>query len=228
MNIIDDKDLTKNYIGSGINGRCYKIDNNRVYKRFKKANKDYSFIEDLHDFACENKSNIFLFPKELVYSGKDIIGYITDYAGNRNLDFMDQDIKIDYLINEIKRLEREIVRYSCLHLKLFDMHIGNIFISEKTPIKVIDTDEYYFDSSSPGTLLEQNLSQASYPLINGIFDGQLSFKNRKLNYDKNTCFLGGLLVSDYINRVINELESVKEDKIDTVGDLQENIRLILK
>ena len=59
--------LKKEYIGSGLNGRCYLTEDNRVFKQFKNTNSDNEYIIDLYDFAKENKSDIFMFPNEIVY-----------------------------------------------------------------------------------------------------------------------------------------------------------------
>ena len=221
--------LKQKYIGSGTYGRVYKTSDNRVYKQFKYPNQSHDHVILMHDLGLEVPSDIFVFPEDLVFKKEKLMGYLTRFINGNSFDYMRQDIKLSDLISELKRLEREVVVYSSMKVYLSDFHQGNLFFGDDNKTYVLDTDDFfYYSSDNESNTLERNLVQISYPIINGVLDGQISFKNKKLNYDKNTCFLGGILSSDFINEVINELSLYSESDIETVGDLQEGISLILK
>lgn len=220
--------LKEKYIGSGEFGRVYKTSDGKVYKQFKYPKYTHEHVIDMYYLGKSTPSDIFIFPEDLVFKNDLLIGYITKLINGYSFDYIRQEINLETLINELKRLEREVVTYSTLKVKLHDFHQGNLFMSDKDKIHVLDTDEFYYTDENVGITLERNLSQISFPIINGILDGQLSFEDKRLNYDKNTCFMGGILPSDYINEVINELNKYSEEEIKTVGDLQEGISLLLK
>lgn len=94
--ITDKYDLGRHrFIGSGADGRVFKVGSEIVKVFDGKANIRYKGVITTSDFNLKS----FLFPKKLLVVGNSLAGYIADYFPNDILCLMDKDFDNTYEIN---------------------------------------------------------------------------------------------------------------------------------
>lgn len=219
------KSFKSEFLGSGLYGRCYKTEDGKVFKEYKNPFCDCNNIARLSKL----KSDVFVFPETLVFRNDLLLGYLMKYIDGNSFNNIDKSIELKRLIEEIKRLEQELINLSIRHLAVEDVNQSNIFIDKSSNIKVIDTDDYYIDTRKyEDAIFEDSLTKISPSILHGILGDNLFFKNKKLLYDKASCLFGGILMSDFLSKVFNELSLNTSNRVETLGELQDNINLILR
>ena len=213
------------YLASGRYGDCYLTKTNMVYKEFKNSKISHNGVINMSKLS----NNMFAFPEVLIYEHDTLVGYLMKYIKDaHDLTGLNRNINLQELINEIKRLEYEIYYLSETDLIMNDINKKNILLDNNCNLYVIDTDDFHYRVLESDDPLSENLSRVSFSIVGSILDGYPLFNNSKLGYDKSACLLGDLAPSSFISSVVYELMNVSRKDIQTVGDLQDNLSLILK
>ena len=213
------------YLASGRYGDCYLTKTNMVYKEFKNSKINHNGVINMSKLS----NNMFAFPEILIYEHNVLVGYLMKYIEHASdLTSIDRKINLQELINEIRRLEDEIYYLSESNLIMHDINSKNILLNTNCKLYVIDTDNYYYSLISSDDALSDNMSGIATPILECLFGKQPKFISTNLNYDKRSCLLGDLEPSIFLSSTINELMNISRREIITVGDLQDNLSLILK
>lgn len=167
------------YLGEGTQGKCF-LDRNRllVYKifwnYFEEDEFDISYFteQDILKFS-HIKANTFVFPKEVIYLDKEVIGYTTSYRNAKNLYALNPlNLNLDRLTRLLEIALKEIDYISQKGIYMYDV-LYNVLLGRK--IYVVDTLEYslregFYIDNLKANLKAFNIEIMSF-LIDGIFDG---------------------------------------------------------
>ncbi len=201
------------YIGEGTQGKCYLDKNNLlVYKFFW-----HCFLEDEFDLSYFSeddilkfshlKANTIIFPKEVIYLDKEVIGYTTRYRNAPNLYKLNPlNLSLDRLTKLIEIALKEIIYLSKKGVCMYDV-LYNVLLGRK--IYIIDTLEYTLRSGNYADILRHNLKAFNIEimsfLIDGIFDGVIN-NNKSLNDMYHHKDLVSLI--DFINELRSYLSKI--------------------
>lgn len=201
----------KIYLGEGLTSKCYKLSDNKVYKKFKRK-RDIIELKKYRDFL-EYKNDSVIFPYDFVYKRK-FIGYIYDYSEGLTLSNCFKHINIDDLIFALEKVERDINYISKGKIFMYDVHDDNIIYGNKK-LSIIDVDEYNIkDSLSISDALYSNNIQFKN-LINGLIISNIPKEliERFIKYkDFN-------LSSYNLYKLKEDINDIYKEKIKTINDI---------
>lgn len=171
--------MQKKYIGEGLNGRCYELENGEILKVFK-IQRD---IEELNRYKrfLEYKNDSVYFPYRFITNKKHIKGYISKKAPGKGLDDSLSLFDLEKISTHLIKLENDIALVSNGSIIMCDTHSENI-LYDGMKFSIIDVDEYFFyecpnnfDNTYP---YERNISKIE-SAIYGVFCNELGKCNFK-------------------------------------------------
>ena len=224
VNSIDE--LTKNELGEGEVGICYRIDK-RVFKKFKFIPKFPELIIELSKLHSEN----FTFPEEFVYLNKYDIeclqGYFMEYIEGCNLKSIDELTNMKELCITLDELEKEIRdlgEYNDLHVK--DLHPDNVLFTPDKKFKVIDTDFSYIAPDDMIYTYRENMQELGNCML-PVFMGENDIKNSEVNYMYNLCCVEAKAKpSRVLMEAIDQIEKETKEEVLTLHDFKEGMKLL--
>ena len=222
-------DLTKNYIGEGKTGICYKIDN-KVFKLFKAIPRFPGMVKALSELHSEN----FSFPDKFVYLNeydiKFLKGYLMNYMAGVKVSNIDEMTNMKELCLALDDLEKEIRNLTEEYgLLIKDLHRDNMLFTKDKKFKVLDTDLSVLNPYDEPIYNYRGNMQELGNCVLPLFMGYNSFKNEKIEYLYDLCTLEAKAKP---SRVLLEtkdiLENETKEEIVTLHDFKESIKLIRK
>lgn len=211
------------YIDEGSQGKCY-VDRERkfVYKLY------FSFLDPLEgDIKFDKsevltfsdiKSDLCIFPKDVITLGEEVIGDITQYVDAKNLYKINPlFVNINHLIKLCELALKEVEFLSCKNIKMFDV-LYNIMLGKK--LYIVDALEYSRSEEEYNKVLSFNLAQFNlsiiYFLVSDIFEEVIKY-NRILQAMYNS--LGyDISVIEFIKELKNYLSELVGSEITTLEE----------
>ena len=206
-----DKEIAKaNCIGSGVEAKCYKTIDNKVYKLYKdkkiirKITEKTLFNSDLDNFAALTNFSIQT-PEILLMKNDMIVGYTYPYIDGNTLSSINDKIKLlDYFKN-YKRLLLDINKISSKGFYVRGIHNNNIILDYNNYYHIIDLDEGCFMMAACSDLLyNSNCHHISRSVINSLFnkDGfdEIFFSDDKLSRLYEKAYYGDI---DNVNNLVD-------------------------
>lgn len=161
------------YLGEGSQGKCYlDKDNNLVYKIFF----DYYFDDDDCGYREEDiikfsgiKNSTFIWPREVIFVGGLVVGYIMLYCNANNLYKIDPlNVNLKGLEGMIDSVYRDIDILTKNEVCLYDVRYNVLYNSKK--IYIIDTLEYGYRKIDTIDNREQFDKEIMLFLVDSYFD----------------------------------------------------------
>ena len=206
-----DKEIANSYcIGSGVEARCYKTVDNKVFKLYR-DNKTIRKITEktLFNSDCDNFADLANFsihtPEMLLTKNDMIVGYTYPYIDGRTLaNLNDKLTLLDYFKN-YKRLLLDISKISNKGFYIRGIHNNNIILDYNNYYHIIDLDEGCFMMSACFDLLNNsNCHHVSRSVINSLFnkDGfeEIAFSDDKLSSLYEKAYYGDI---DNVNNLVD-------------------------
>lgn len=218
--------LTKEYIGEGQVGTCYRIDK-KVFKKFKAVPRFPGLIIALSNLH----SDYFAFPEEFVYLDvydiKALQGYLMEYVNGCDLNSIDEMVNIKELCVTLDDLEKEMrLLTERDNLLVKDLHPNNLLFTEDKKFKVIDTDFCVTYPDDIVYMYRENMKELGNCVL-PVFMGDGNIGNDRVRYLYNLCCLDAKAKpSIVINEAIKEIEDYTKEEIVTVHDFKEGMKLI--
>lgn len=220
------EELTKNKIGEGQVGTCYRIDK-KVFKKFKAVPRFPGLIFMLSSLHSDS----FVFPEEFVYLNehdvKCLQGYLMEYIDGVNLTSIDEMINMKELCEILDDLEKEIRELGerdNLHVK--DLHPGNILFTPDNKFKIIDTDFCTVYPDDQVYTYRENMQELGNCILPTIM-GNNDFTNNKIKYMYDLCCLEAKAKpSRVLYEAIDQIENTTKEEIVTLHDFKEGMKLI--
>ena len=215
-------DYKTNFIGTGYNGSCYYIGNNKVFKEL--------YYPDIIKDSIKNLLNVnipsFVFPKELVYDDNKFIGYTMDYIEGVSLNTLNYAPLDDYL-KEIELFEYNIASMTKRDLLMADFKEENIIYTKDNKFKVVDTDFYL--KIKDRDLYKINLYFLSTSILSPMMCiYSCNFKDREHEYHKELLLDSKFLPSEFLLEILKDLRSKVDYEINNINDVKKSMGLILK
>lgn len=170
-------------IGTGSQGICFydKIKGD-VYKIFHQFFEDYGEDKVIYNekelLRFSNiKNNTFLWPKDIIVVGDEIVGYVSDYFDGKNLyEINPLSININKFIDSISQVLLDIKKVSSMNIRTYDVMYNILY--GKEGFCIIDHDEYCYSNMNKKELYEFNCDNFNiaikYFLIDNYFDKFIS------------------------------------------------------
>lgn len=214
----------KELIGEGYFSECFKLEKDKVYKKFKKPFKKNSIFfefEKLIKFEGLKFNNI-IFPQSLIVDNTNDISLIFGYMMPHVKSNPMEEININNIIKNIELLEKEIkLLTKDYSLYLFDANNPNNIIINNESANIIDTDLY--EISNDKYLLNSNIGQINYGLFEKIV-GKSLYSMREipkyLNELRHEIIEGNIFISSFIKEYVKYLEHYISVRMDNIGDLR--------
>lgn len=132
-------------IDKGLLGKCYKLQNGDVFKKF---NSPISVDDiDKYKYFLNYQNDSFTFPFDFVYDDVYFYGHISKFAfGEKMFNIFSKSDLINMSTHSIK-LENNIKYVSSGNIIMFDFHDENL-LYDGTKFTVIDHDEYCGNKSN--------------------------------------------------------------------------------
>lgn len=229
IEVIEEKDLNKykkQQIGKGTSSQCYITDTNEKFKNFRGP---VSYTDSLSFLSTDFTSDIFMFPKRLVYLERVLsercIGYVSDYVEGCTLTKINDNISMRSIVKSVYELEREIIRLTRDGLSMLDMNPSNLIVTPEGELRVIDTDLYYVcDDQFYRDLLRENIKELAASIVHCFYYDRYKDKSvERLVYD---CAAYGQTSNTYmLQETVNYLESRGLDT-STVGSFKRSLKKI--
>ena len=211
------------YLDEGSQGKCY-VDKEKqlVYKLY------FSFLDPFdEDIILEEsdilafkdiKTDMIIFPKDIIKLNGVVIGDITRYVDAQNLYKINPlRVDINWLLSLCELALKEIEYISKEHIKIFDM-LYNIMLGNK--FYIVDTLEYSKSQEDYAKILLTNLSQFNlsivFFLVSGIFEEVI-----KDNHFLNSMYksLGyGISIIEFIKELKKYLSELVGKEIKTLEE----------
>ena len=133
--------MQKKYIGEGINGRCYEIENGEVLKVFKIK----PGIEELKRYKSflEYSNDSILFPYRFITTKKYIKAYVSKKAPGEKIYNCLGVYGLDKISKDLIKLEKDVLIISKGNIVMYDNHSENM-LYDGNKFSVIDVDDYSF------------------------------------------------------------------------------------
>lgn len=146
-NIFNDK----NKLGSGIEGKVYKV-NNDIYKLFH-STKNTTLTEELCIYLSSIKTKQIRMPETILYNENgEFCGYTTFYLNKGNgLHF--GNMTVQEFFTNLNVLYQDVNLLSQKHIKLEDI---NLFVTSDYKIYAVDVGKYQFLSEVDTKDIEKN------------------------------------------------------------------------
>jgi len=159
------------YIGEGVDGVVYLLDNKWSIKIFHGWRTS---AEDILPFL-NLKIEGFAFPVSIIYMGDSIVGIVTPFILGKDINKEKLATKkISDVITASNELIPSIGELSYAHIIACDTDECNIIYGNKK-LTVIDTLQFEFNCSRP--IFEKNIERIMVPVI----DSSLDIKNSNIN-----------------------------------------------
>ena len=217
---------SNNFIGSGLYGLVYKINDTQCLKIFRNEKVLYSlerkhpetFLEYLK-MLSEEDSNILVLPKDIYIDKTGLVrAYTMDYQKGIELGSGIDNIDINVFMDVIKKFYRELMKID--DLVLHDASPHNLILNENESLRMIDLDLSKFETWMDSELVRIE----NYKIFNcAIFHSILGKFNVNDLLDANlfelvkviisgTYALPGLLNEyiEYMNKHYFEMKKVKD------------------
>lgn len=217
---------SNNFIGSGLYGLVYKIDDIQCLKVFRNEKVLYSlerkhletFLEYLK-MLSEKDSNILVLPKDIYIDKTGLVkAYTMDYQNGTVLNAGIDNIDINVFMDAIREFYRELMKIN--DLVLHDGHPSNLILTDHGVLKMIDLDlskfEPYMDSELIRLENYKIFNRAIFNSILGKFDVNDLLDANLFELVRviasGTYALPGLLNEyvDYMNKHYFEMKKVKD------------------
>ena len=154
-------------IGDGINGVVYQLNPEKCLKHIINVfNTTEATLKELMKLDLESYYKIY----RLLYDRhNEFCGYIMKYYEGREIDVM--TTPIDYILDNLFRMYRDIIKLSDKKILTRDIHSENIVLTDDGII-IIDADNYVI---SPYEILDRNL-ESIFELVKSIcIDAMLKY-----------------------------------------------------
>ena len=217
---------SNNFIGSGLYGLFYKINDKECLKVFRNEKSIHSleskhletFLEYLK-MLSEKDSNILVLPKDIYIDKTGLVkAYTMDYQNGTVLNAGIDNIDINVFMDAIREFYRELMKIN--DLVLHGGHTSNLILSDHGVLKMIDLDLSKFEPYMDSELIRLE----NYKIFNrAIFNSILGKFNVNDLLDANlfelvrviasgTYALPGLLNEyiEYMNKHYFEMKKVKD------------------
>ena len=213
-----------NPLGEGIQGNCYLLDDNHVFKYFKYDYPDKEKIERL----SELNSNLFMFPQRLVYLDGNLIGYIMPYVEGNNLSNIGGETLMKEFVSSVDNVEKESKSLAeTSHLMVCNTHYKNVILDKKSRIKIIDTTDFIFDDYNEDyKIYRHSIKELSNAILYPLFKS-INIKDPKLEQYYLDAIIYGKCKSSYVlYEALNKMEKECGSEIKTYDDFEKGLRLI--
>ncbi len=220
---IDNLDeLTQNEISSTDNGKCYRVNDDLVFKYVENPNED--IIKRLSKFY----STHFAFPRALVYENGKLIGYIREFVIGEMITNLPEFVSFEKYTNEMERIEREIEVLTKYKLRIVGLNRKNIIFDNEQGTRIIDT-EGVFEENSSNNLYSSNMIAFSSNIMYPVFNmNETEFTNEKLNRYKQMVLEGKMNPSNLIHEINYELYGLGFDRVENLNDFKNQIKCLQK
>ena len=220
--------MKRNRLGTPDDAEVYRINGtNLVYKEVEQPEHEQAY-KDLSKI----KSDVFMFPKELVYVKKKFIGYIMDFIQGVMIKDIDRNILIPELLAMLKEVERGIGSITLQHVSILDINKKNIIITPDRHMKVIDTDMYDIVSDDVEWLIHENFNDYNDTImaivIRDIVKGFSEFIDWQLQLAYDSCVNCEISASVCIEHMLDYLQNKLGEEICTLNELQKALSLAAK
>lgn len=210
------------YLGFGQEGECY-VDQKRKF-----AYKFYnSFLDSIEDnepskekiLAFKDvKSNLVMFPQDIITLDSMIIGDISNYANGKNLyRISPYPIGLNRLIRLCELALKELELLTKQGIRCYDI-IYNMLLGDQ--IYLIDGSDYFWSDLTYEETLAINKQQFNlsimYFLISGIFEEVIS--NNKILQEMYDTLGNDISIIEFINRLKNYLSEIVGKEITNLGE----------
>lgn len=207
----------KEFIGKGMLGKVYKLENGNVYKEFNRP--DCISEIDRFKYFLEYKNDSIVFPFDFVYGKTKFYGHISKYAlGNKFVDAV-LDSNIEDMSTNIIMLENDIKKISEGKIIMFDFHDENLLYDGKK-FSVIDVDEYSYSSRvySKYDILEKNSGYLNNLIIMAFLEN--IDKNKNYFCDKFSKYKYVSSASELLLLMKETLDKYYREDIKSLGDIK--------
>lgn len=220
--------LTNNYLGEGLTGICYKVDN-KVFKKFKMIPRFPGLVKQLSMIHSDS----FVFPNEFVYLNeydiKYLQGYLMSYIDGVSLKNINEIVNMKELCITLDNLEKEIKSLTEKDgLLIKDLHTENMLFTKDNKFKIIDTDLCVINPYDTVYNYRENMKELGNCIL-PVLMGNSDITNSKVKYMYDLCTLESKAKpSKVLYEAIDCLEKETNEEIVTLHDFKENMKLIRK
>ncbi len=221
-------------LGEGQCGKVYELDEKRIIKLWHPqiineailiSNISFDFIDFYYKInALVNsciESDSFIFPTHLVFYLNQFYGYIAKKViGNNFTNEVFLNLNLEKLYNEIKKIQKEIIRLSLeYHLAIKDIKFANMILEkENENLKILDTDLYLLlPKEDKDNILKANLKNFNVMFFRAFVRNNIT--NHVINNNKVRNFLNDFLNTQFSDLLYCILEN-KEDNINSLQDIK--------
>lgn len=225
------------YLDEGSSAECFKLSDNEIYKSYKvpKANslqKEWILYSEKLDYKY------ILFPRNVVVdslskpiSQKIIYGYVSQYQK----ETLNESVLMSFILNEIKKLEKEIKELSKTGIKIVDLYYNNMICNDS--IYLIDTDNYINNGEYNVSVEKENFFNVNFEVLKYLvslykkestlwhLNHQVLLNNKLLKDLYKETMYGTILVSKFLEELIIYLEETNNININSLKDFRISLKL---
>jgi len=212
----------KEFIGRGVTGKCYRIDNGSILKIFHKPKGLYQ-LEKYHNFLKFKNESIY-FPHEFIYDDDYFYGHLTKEVPGVELNKCFSSSNLEQLSKSSQTLESTILKISKGKITMYDLHQDNIKY-DGNKLGVYDVDNYDINLSDNTRIERKTIHRnfSEYRIIFGdLFQDNIPNQpNTEIIYNLIRKYkFSDIKVSDMITELKEYMEKYFKQTISSVDDVK--------
>ena len=224
------KDFYAKKICDGTSSQCFQLNDGAVYKEFYSPELYVEIIKRLSMYSSKN----ILFPKQIVFlkdsTNENFKGYISDFATGVSLGLIDSDVNINYFLEHLELLERELFYYVRHGIIAKDLHKNNILYDKEKGFIIFDIAMFEQTNDDDfGEMYKSVLRDLSNTIVSEIIGNYQTYFNREdiKEIVLKCIYYYRLRPSTMIKNIIEIFER-EGNEINTLGDFQKAFQIVPK
>ena len=200
---------------------------NLVYKEIALPALEKYFIE-----LEKLKSDVFVFPQELVYVKNVFMGYLMEFIQGVMIKNIDPNILIPELFAMFREVEKGIIDLTKQSVKIVDINVKNIIITPEKKMRVVDTDLFEVTSEDPYMIRLDNFTDYNDTIMDIVAKEIIrkfgSFMDRYIQEIYEACVYSEVSASYCLEKMKEYLQNRFGEELNTLDELKNALSLAAK
>ena len=216
------------FVGEGMIGKCYLTEEGQLFKEFLNKRNDYQVLKMISE-SFDSKH--LAFPSTFIFLEDDptaLVAYLREYIQGYTFDKLPYSVKMEEFIKSLNDFEKDLYENTRRGLEYRDMHAKNMIYRPDNIITAIDTESFDYSYEDTKMRIIDSLYELYYTICGEMLNCSMvadSQAQQIINRASKIGYQEFLRTSQMLEKLIEYLEKNRSCKIETYGDLKQNLVL---